>query len=146
MEQTLSIIKPNAVKKNVVGKILSKFEENGLSVVALKKIKLSQNDAKEFYSEHKDRPFFDELVEFMTSGSVVVLVLEGENAVAKNREVMGATNPKEAAAGTIRAEFGEGIEANAVHGSDSIESAKREVAFFFSRREIFTTKTSCCCR
>lgn len=145
MEQTLSIIKPNAVKKNVLGKILSKFEENGLEVVAIKKIKLNQSDAKKFYAEHKDRAFFGELVEFMTSGSVVVIVLEGENAVAKNREIMGATNPKDAAPGTIRAEFGDGIEANAVHGSDSLESAKREVAFFFSKREILSTKTACCC-
>lgn len=136
MQQTLSIIKPDAVKKGVIGKIIDRFESNGLRVAALKKVKLSKCDAKSFYSIHSDRPFFNDLVEFMTSGSVVVLVLEGENAVAKNRELMGATNPKEAAVGTIRADFAESIDANAVHGSDSLENAKNEIAFFFSKREI----------
>ena len=136
MEQTLSIIKPDAVKKNVVGKILDRFESNGLRIAATKKIQLSKEDAQAFYAVHKDRPFFNDLVEFMISGPVVVSVLEGENAMAKNRELMGATNPKEAAAGTIRADFAESIDANAVHGSDSLENAAIEIAFFFSQREI----------
>ncbi len=137
MEQTLSIIKPDAVKKNVIGKIISRFEENALRIVALKKVFLSKNDAQKFYAIHKDRPFFNDLISFMTSGPVVVLVLEGENAVVKNRDLMGATNPKEAKTGTIRADFAESIEANAVHGSDSKENAAVEIAFFFSKREIF---------
>ncbi len=136
MEQTLSIIKPDAVKKGVIGKIIDRFESNGLRVAALKKLQLSTKDAKEFYAIHKDRPFFGELVEFMTSGPVVVIVLEGENAVAKNRELMGATDPKEAAKGTIRADFAESIDANAVHGSDSLENANNEIKFFFSKEEI----------
>jgi len=136
MERTLSIIKPDAVKKNVIGKIIDRFESNGLRIAAMKKLQLSEQDAGEFYAVHKDRPFFGELVEFMTSGPVVVMVLEGENAVAKNRELMGATNPKEAAPGTIRADFAESIDANAVHGSDSLENAKIEIAFFFAQREI----------
>jgi nucleoside-diphosphate kinase len=136
MEQTLSIIKPDAVAKNVVGKILDRFESNGLRVAATKKIQLSKADAEAFYAVHKERPFFGELVEFMISGPVVVSVLEGENAVAKNRELMGATDPKEAAPGTIRADFAQSIDANAVHGSDSLENAKIEIAFFFSGREI----------
>jgi nucleoside-diphosphate kinase len=136
MERTLSIIKPDAVAKNVVGEILSRFEKNGLRVVAIKRLLLSREDASEFYAVHKERPFFNDLVEFMTSGPVVVSVLEGENAVAKNRELMGATNPKEAKAGTIRADFAESIDANAVHGSDSLENAKIEIAFFFAQREI----------
>ncbi|MCI5968522.1 nucleoside-diphosphate kinase [Helicobacter sp.] len=136
MEQTLSIIKPDAVQKNVIGKIVDRFESNGLKIVAMKKIRLSRNDAKEFYAVHKERPFFEDLVDFMVSGPVVVMVLEGLNAVAKNRELMGATNPKEAAAGTIRADFADSIDANAVHGSDSLENAQREIAFFFSTREI----------
>ncbi|EEO25604.1 nucleoside-diphosphate kinase [Helicobacter winghamensis] len=136
MEQTLSIIKPDAVQKNVIGKIVDRFESNGLRIAAMKKIRLSRNDAKEFYAVHKERPFFNDLVDFMVSGPVVVMVLEGLNAVAKNRELMGATNPKEAAAGTIRADFADSIDANAVHGSDSLENAQREVAFFFSTREI----------
>lgn len=136
MEQTLSIIKPDAVKKNVIGKIVDRFESNGLRIAAMKKVQLSQQDAAEFYAVHKERPFFGELVEFMTSGPVVVMVLEGENAVAKNRELMGATNPKEAAPGTIRADFADSIDANAVHGSDSLENAAIEIAFFFARREI----------
>ena len=136
MEQTLSIIKPDAVAKSVIGKIVDRFESNGLRIAAMKKIKLSQEDARNFYAVHKERPFFGELVEFMTSGPVVVMVLEGENAVVKNRELMGATDPKEAAAGTIRADFAQSIDANAVHGSDSLENAKIEIDFFFAKREI----------
>lgn len=136
MEQTLSIIKPDAVKKGVIGSIIARFESNGLRIAAMKKLKLSKQDAQQFYAVHKERPFFDGLVEFMTSGPVVVMVLEGQNAVSKNRELMGTTNPKEAAAGTIRADFADSIEANAVHGSDSLENAKIEISFFFSNREI----------
>ena len=136
MQRTLSIIKPDAVKKNVVGKIIDRFESNGLRIAAAKKIKLSTCDAKAFYAVHKDRPFFNDLVDFMVSGPVVVMVLEGENAVAKNRDLMGATNPKEAAPGTIRADFADSIDANAVHGSDSLENAVNEINFFFASREI----------
>jgi nucleoside-diphosphate kinase len=136
MEKTLSIIKPDAVAKNVIGQILARFEGAGLKIVATKKIQLSRKDAETFYAVHKDRPFFKDLVDFMVSGPVVVTVLEGENAVAKNRELMGATNPKEAKAGTIRADFAESIDANAVHGSDSLENAKTEISFFFADREI----------
>lgn len=136
MEKTLSIIKPDAVKKNVIGKIVDRFESNGLRIAAMKKIQLSQCDAQEFYAIHKSRPFFNDLVAFMVSGPVVVMVLEGLNAVAKNRELMGATNPKEAAEGTIRADFAESIDANAVHGSDSLENAEKEIKFFFAEREI----------
>jgi nucleoside-diphosphate kinase len=137
MEQTLSIIKPDAVAKNVVGKILTRFEDAGLVIAATKKIRLSRVDAEAFYAIHADRPFFADLVEFMISGPVVETVLEGENAMAKNRELMGATNPKEATAGTIRADFADSIDANAVHGSDSIENAANEIAFFFAQREIY---------
>ena len=136
MEQTLSIIKPDAVKKNVIGKIIERFESNGLKIAAIKKMKLSKSDAQEFYSVHKERPFFQDLVNFMASGPIVVMVLEGLNAVAKNRELMGATDPKEAAEGTIRADFADSIDANAVHGSDSLENAKKEIRFFFADREI----------
>lgn len=136
MERTLSIIKPDAVAKNVVGKILARFEDAGLRIAATKKIRLSRVDAEAFYAVHAERPFFGELVEFMISGPVVVSVLEGENAMAKNRELMGATNPKEAAAGTIRADFADSIDANAVHGSDSLENAEIEINFFFAQREI----------
>jgi len=136
VERTLSIIKPDAVAKNVIGEILTRFEKAGLTVVAAKMIKLDDEKAGGFYAEHKERPFFKDLVGFMTSGPVVVQVLEGENAIAANRELMGATNPKEAAAGTIRADFAESIDANAVHGSDSAESAAREIAYFFSAEEI----------
>ncbi|SFV90121.1 Nucleoside diphosphate kinase [hydrothermal vent metagenome] len=136
MEQTLSIIKPDAVAKNVVGQILSRFEAAGLRIAATKKIQLSRADAEAFYAVHKERPFFNDLVEFMISGPVVVSVLEGENAMAKNRELMGATDPKEADAGTIRADFADSIDANAVHGSDSLENAAIEIAFFFAQREI----------
>ncbi|EHZ4885224.1 nucleoside-diphosphate kinase [Campylobacter lari] len=136
MEKTLSIIKPDAVKKGVIGQILTRFESNGLRIAATKKIQLSEKEAQEFYAVHKERPFFKDLVEFMISGPVVVSVLEGENAVLKNRELMGATNPKEAAPGTIRADFADSIDANAVHGSDSLENAKIEIEFFFSKTEI----------
>ncbi|MBE2984192.1 nucleoside-diphosphate kinase [Campylobacter sp. RM9344] len=136
MQRTLSIIKPDAVKKNVIGKIVDRFESNGLRIAAMKKIRLSKCDAKAFYAVHSERPFFNDLVDFMVSGPVVVMVLEGENAVAKNRELMGATNPKEAAAGTIRADFADSIDANAVHGSDSLENAVNEINFFFAAREI----------
>jgi nucleoside-diphosphate kinase len=136
MEQTLSIIKPDAVAKNVVGKILDRFESAGLRIAATKKMQLSRADAEAFYAVHAERPFFGELVEFMISGPVVVSVLEGDNAMSINRDLMGATNPKEAAAGTIRADFAESIDANAVHGSDSLENAANEIKFFFSDREI----------
>jgi len=136
VEQTLSIIKPDAVAKNVVGQILARFEAAGLRIAATKKIQLSRADAEAFYAIHAERPFFQDLVEFMISGPVVVSVLEGENAMAKNRELMGATNPKEAEAGTIRADFAESIDANAVHGSDSLENAAIEINFFFAQREI----------
>jgi len=136
MEQTLSIIKPDAVKKGVIGKIIDRFESNGLRIAAMKKLQLDQKTAGEFYEVHKERPFFGELVEFMTSGPVVVIALEGEGAVLKNRDLMGATNPKEAQKGTIRADFAESIDANAVHGSDSLENATREIKFFFSKDEI----------
>ncbi|TNE94404.1 nucleoside-diphosphate kinase [Porticoccus sp.] len=136
IERTLSIIKPDAVAKNVIGQIYSRFENAGLKIVAAKMLHLSEEKAGGFYAEHKERPFFADLVGFMTSGPVVVQVLEGENAVALNRELMGATNPKEADAGTIRADFAESIDANAVHGSDSTTSAAREVAYFFAEDEI----------
>ena len=136
MEQTLSIIKPDAVAKNVVGQILSRFEAADLRIAATKKIQLSKADAEAFYAVHAERPFFGELVEFMISGPVVVTVLEGEDAMTKNRDLMGATNPKEAAAGTIRADFAESIDANAVHGSDSLENAAIEINFFFASKEI----------
>lgn len=136
MEQTFSIIKPDAVAKNVIGAINSVIENNGLQIIAQKMIQLSRADAEEFYGIHKARPFFKDLVEFMISGPVVVQVLKGENAVSKYRDIMGATNPKEAAEGTIRKMFAENIDANAVHGSDSSENAVKEIAFFFSGREI----------
>jgi nucleoside-diphosphate kinase len=136
VERTLSIIKPDAVGKNLIGKIYSRFESNGLSIVASKMLQLSDALAGGFYAEHKARPFFPALIEFMTSGPVVVQVLEGENAIAKNRELMGATNPAEAAAGTIRADFASSIDANAVHGSDSAASAAREIAYFFASSEL----------
>ncbi|MEE8588677.1 MAG: nucleoside-diphosphate kinase, partial [Sulfurimonadaceae bacterium] len=129
MERTLSIIKPDAVAKGVIGKILSRFEDNGLRIAATKKLQLSQQDAEAFYAVHAERPFFKDLVEFMISGPVVVTVLEGDAAMQKNRDLMGATNPAEAEAGTIRADFAESIDANAVHGSDSVENAAIEIAF-----------------
>ena len=136
IERTLSIIKPDAVAKNVIGEIVGRFEKAGLKIVAAKMLHLSQQQAEGFYAEHKGRGFFSDLVTFMTSGPVVVQVLEGGNAIARNRELMGATNPKEAAAGTIRADFADTIDANAVHGSDSATSAEREVAYFFQPSEI----------
>jgi nucleoside-diphosphate kinase len=136
VERTLSIIKPDAVAKNVVGQIYSRFEAAGLRIVAARMLRLSREQAEGFYAEHKGRPFFPALVDFMTSGPVTVQVLEGENAIALNRELMGATNPQNAAPGTIRADFAESIDANAVHGSDSPESAVREVAYFFAASDI----------
>lgn len=136
VERTLSIVKPDAVAKNVIGEIYSRFEKAGLSIIASKMLHLSTEQAEGFYGEHKGRPFFPALVDFMTSGPVTVQVLEGENAVLTNRDLMGATNPKEAEKGTIRADFAESIDANAVHGSDSTTSAEREIAFFFAASEI----------
>ena len=137
MEMTLSIIKPDAVAKNVIGKIEQRFEDAGLKIVASKMLHLSVEKAQGFYAEHEGKPFFNALVEFMTSGPVVVQVLAGENAIMLNRELMGNTNPKEADAGTIRADFAESIDANAVHGSDSPASAQREISYFFESTEIF---------
>jgi nucleoside-diphosphate kinase len=137
IERTLSIIKPDAVKKNVIGKIYSRFEDNGLKIVASRLVWLSEREAGEFYAVHKERPFFRDLVAFMTSGPVVAQVLEGENAIAKNRELMGATDPKKAAPGTIRADFAESIDANAVHGSDGTDTAAVEIAFFFPSLNIY---------
>ncbi|MCY1506053.1 Nucleoside diphosphate kinase [compost metagenome] len=137
IERTLSIIKPDAVAKNVIGKIVSRFEAAGLKVVAAKLVHLSRNEAEQFYSVHKERPFFKDLVEFMISGPVFVQVLEGENAIAKNRDLMGATDPKKAAAGTIRADFADSIDANAVHGSDAPETAANEVSFFFAGLNVY---------
>ena len=131
MERTLSIIKPDGVKRNLIGKILTRFEDQGLKIVAAKTMTLSKELAGSFYEIHRSRPFFNDLVQFMTSGPVFISVLEGPEAVAKNREIMGATNPKDAAAGTIRADFAESIDANTVHGSDSLENARNEIAFFF---------------
>lgn len=136
IERTLSIIKPDAVSKNVIGKILSRFEDSGLKIVAGKLVSLSEELASGFYSEHEGKPFFPALIEFMTSGPVFIQVLEGDNAIAKNRELMGNTNPEEAAPGTIRADFAISIDANAVHGSDSANSAEREINYFFSSEEI----------
>lgn len=136
VERTFSIVKPDAVAKNVIGEIYSRFEKAGLNIVASKMLHLSREKAGGFYAEHEGRPFYNDLVDFMTSGPVMVQVLEGENAVALNRDLMGATNPKEADAGTIRADFANSIDANAVHGSDSAESAAREIAYFFADEEI----------
>jgi nucleoside-diphosphate kinase len=136
IERTLSILKPDALQSGVIGKILSKFEEAGLKPVGLKMIQLTQGEAEGFYAVHKARPFFGDLVKYMTSGPVIVQVLEGEGAVAKNREVMGATNPANAAAGTIRKLFAKSIEANSVHGSDSAENARIEIAYFFAETEL----------
>ena len=135
-EQTLSIIKPDAVKKNVLGKIIARFEDAGLRVIAVKMMHLSSQQAGRFYAVHRERPFFNDLVKFMSSGPVLIQVLEGENAIIKNRELMGATNPKEAESGSIRADFAESIDANAVHGSDSKENAALEINYFFSEMEI----------
>ena len=135
-ERTLSIIKPDAVAKNVIGQIIQRFEDAGLKIVAAKMKQLSTAEAEGFYAVHKERPFFNDLVSFMTSGPVFVQVLEGEGAILKNRDIMGATNPKEAAAGTIRADFAESIDANACHGSDAPETAAVEIAYFFSATEL----------
>lgn len=131
VERTLSIIKPNAVEKNVIGKILTRFEDAGLKIVAARMMQLTEKQAQEFYAEHKERPFYGDLVSFMTSGPVVVQVLEGPNAIQQNRDLMGDTNPEKAAPGTIRADFADSLEANAAHGSDAPESAAREIKFFF---------------
>ena len=138
IENTLSIIKPDATKRNLTGLINAKFEKAGLKIIAQKRLQLSKGMAQKFYEVHKERPFYNDLVSFMTSGPVVVQVLEGENAIALNRELMGATNPQEADAGTIRADFAESIDANAVHGSDSPASAEREISYFFTADQICT--------
>ena len=136
IENTLSIIKPDATKRNITGSINAKFEEAGLNIIAQKRLQMNKDMAQKFYEIHKDRPFFNDLVDFMISGPVIAQVLRGENAVKSNRDIMGATNPKEAEKGTIRNEFAESIEANSVHGSDSIENAKSEIAFFFAEIEL----------
>ena len=138
IERTLSIIKPDAVAKHVIGEIINRFEKGGLQIVAAKMLHLTPTQAEQFYAVHKERPFFKALVTFMSKGPVLVQVLEGENAIAKNREIMGATNPKEAAPGTIRADFAKSIDYNAVHGSDAKETAQQEIAFFFKPEEIMT--------
>lgn len=135
-ERTLSIVKPDAVGKNHIGEIIARFEKNGLKIVAARMMHLSEKQAKEFYDVHKERPFFKDLVSFMITGPVVVMVLEGDNAIAKNRDIMGATDPKKASAGSIRADFASSIDENAVHGSDAAETAKREISFFFKPEEI----------
>jgi len=137
-ERTLSIIKPDAVSKNIIGNILSRLEEGGLQIIAAKMLHLTQEQARNFYEIHRERPFFKDLVNFITSGPVLAMVLEGANAIRRNRDIMGATNPKEAKAGTIRADFAETIEANAVHGSDGPDTAKNEISFFFSDDDIFS--------
>jgi nucleoside-diphosphate kinase len=136
LERTFSIIKPDATRRNITGQVAARLEEAGLRIIAQKRIKMTREQAEGFYAVHKERPFFGDLVDFMTSGPVVVQVLEGENAVARNREIMGATNPADADAGTIRKDFAESIEANSVHGSDSLENASTEIDFFFSKDEI----------
>jgi nucleoside-diphosphate kinase len=138
VERTLSIIKPDAVAKNVIGKIYSRFETNGLKVVAARMARLSRNEAEGFYAVHRERPFFKDLVDFMVSGPVMIQVLEGESAIAKNRELMGATDPKKAAAGTIRSDFAESIDANAVHGSDGEDTARIEIAYFFPQMAVYS--------
>ncbi|HIJ60696.1 MAG TPA: nucleoside-diphosphate kinase [Nitrospirae bacterium] len=137
MERTLSIIKPDGVKKSIIGEIISRFEKNGLRISAMKKIWLTKEEAKGFYIVHKERPFYDSLTDFMSEGPIVVMVLEGEQAISKNREIMGATNPANASPGTIRKDFAENVERNIVHGSDSPETAQFEIAYFFSALEIF---------
>lgn len=137
-EKTLSIIKPDAVAKNVIGEIIARFEKGGLRIAAAKMMRLSKTQAEQFYAVHKARPFYPSLVNFISSGPILVQVLEGDNAIAKNREIMGATNPKDAAAGTVRADFADSIDHNAVHGSDAPETAKEEIAFFFKPEEIMT--------
>ena len=136
VERTLSIVKPDGVRKNVIGEVYRRFEQAGLKIVAARMMKLSQAQAEGFYAVHRERPFFRDLVSYMTSGPVIVQVLEGDNAVAKHREIMGATDPKKAAPGTIRADLAESIEQNVVHGSDSVENAAREVAYFFAETEL----------
>ena len=138
LERTLSIIKPDAVAKNVIGKIYSRFETNGLKLIAARMLQLSRTEAEGFYAVHEGRPFFEDLVKFMISGPVMVQVLEGENAIAKNRELMGATDPKKAEPGTIRADFAGSIDANAVHGSDAVDTAKVEIAYFFPSLNIYS--------
>lgn len=138
IERTLSILKPDAVTKNVIGQIISRFEDAGLRMVAAKMIHLTKSQAEDFYAVHKARPFFNDLVKFMISGPVLVQVLEGENAILKNRDIMGATNPKEALPGTIRADFAASIDENAVHGSDAVDTAQAEIAFFFKPEDIFS--------
>jgi nucleoside-diphosphate kinase len=140
IERTLSIIKPDAVAKNIIGEVINRFEKAGLKIVAARFVWLTKAQAKDFYDVHKERPFFNGLVKFMISGPVLVQVLEGENAIAKNREIMGATNPKDAAPGTIRADFAASIDENVVHGSDSAETAREEIEFFFSKEEIHSRK------
>lgn len=138
IERTLSIIKPDAVAKDVIGEIYSRFEQAGLKIIAARMKQLSRAEAERFYAVHRERPFFNDLVRFMTSGPVMIQVLEGENAILRNRELMGATNPKDAAPGTIRADFAESIDANAVHGSDAADTARAEIACFFGADEIYT--------
>jgi len=138
LEQTLSIIKPDAVEQNQVGNIIEYFEKNGLIVIAAKMTRLSEGQAKDFYAVHKERPFYKELVDFMTSGPILVMVLQGENAIQRNREIMGVTDPAKASPGSIRADFATSIERNAVHGSDSRQTAEKEIAFFFKPNEIFS--------
>lgn len=138
VERTLSIIKPDAVAKNVIGQIYARFEKAGLKIVAAKMVRLSRSDAEGFYAVHKGRPFFNDLVEFMISGPVMVQVLEGDGAIQKNRDIMGATDPKKAAAGTIRADFAQSIDANAVHGSDAPETAAVEIAYFFPSHQVYS--------
>jgi nucleoside-diphosphate kinase len=139
-ERTLSIIKPDAIKKNLIGKILDRFERAGLKIVAAKMLHMSRAQGEEFYSVHRARPFYGDLVSFISSGPVLVVILEGENAILKNREIMGATNPKDAAPGTLRADFAESIDQNVVHGSDGPDTAKIEIDFFFKREEIFSRR------
>ena len=138
VERTLSIIKPDAVAKNVIGRISARFEEAGLKIVAARMTRLTRTEAEGFYAVHKDRPFFGELVDYMTAGPVMIQVLEGEDAVQKNRDLMGATDPRKAAKGTIRADFAQSIDANAVHGSDSLQTAAAEIAFFFPKQQIYS--------
>jgi nucleoside-diphosphate kinase len=138
VERTLSIIKPDAVAKNVIGRISARFEEAGLKIVAARMTRLTRTEAEGFYAVHKDRPFFGELVDYMTSGPVMIQVLEGDDAVQKNRDLMGATDPRKAAKGTIRADFAQSIDANAVHGSDSPQAAATEIAFFFPKQQIYS--------
>ena len=138
VERTLSIIKPDAVAKNVIGEIYSRFEKSGLKVIAAKMAHLARNDAEGFYAVHRGRPFFDDLVKFMISGPVMIQVLEGDNAILKNRDLMGATDPKKAAAGTIRKDFAQSIDANAVHGSDAVDTAQVEIAYFFASSQVYS--------